>query len=417
MAEHPTKTAAASSQRPDALTDSTLYPKHYSSHMDQRNAAFFGHPTIKSHFVAQSLLYETLVIPTNDFGIVAAAIDWMGDGAFEDALDSEALTFLRRRGFLAYASDGLGIQEMAIEDTPEKPFDWWQKAFFADMSQSIDIQLIHRHPGLTGRRREHLIEKVIRYTDVVVYPGNDYFINNIAKESYYDARDTPELRAEIIRFAHAVGHPRGAPIDMMRLPGVSKNSFQIVGSAEVTSAPDLVIRIAEMNMDLFLAGFGGGTDVYVPRGADAVIKQKLARAGYPEARREGFLKILALTNLPDIRPAVESGAIAFDSIWKVRQSRKARRFREWLAQADPASADDLVRLYIESIEQPSVIESVPARIVRFGLLTALGLSHPVAGGALALADTLFTEKFIKGYRPKLMFNQLEKLFPGGPSAS
>jgi hypothetical protein len=185
---------------------------------------------------------------------------------------------------------------------------------------------------------------------------------------------------------------------------VKQNSFQIVDSAEVTSAPDLVIRIAEVNMDLLLADFAGGTDLYVPEGADALIQHKLARAGYPEARLKGFLKILALTNLPDIRPAVESGAMTFGSVWRLRQSRTALRFREWLVRADPESEGELVRLYVESIDQPSLMESVPARIIRFGLLTALGISHPIAGGAIALADTLFTEVFIKGYRPKLMFN-------------
>jgi hypothetical protein len=385
--------------------------------MDERKALFFAHPKTKSHFVAQSLLYETLVIPTNDFGIVAAVLDWMGDGAFEDALDSRALTFLRRRGFLGYASDGLGIQELGLEDTPQKPFEWWQRAFFGDIHEAIDLQLMHRHPGLARSRRERLIERVVRQSEIVAYRDSDFFIKNIATESYLDARDTPELRAEIVSFANAAGHRPGEPTDMARLPGVDRNSFQIVGSAEVTGAPDLVIRIAEVNMDLLLADFAGGTDLYVPEGADALIKHKLARAGYPEARQGGFLKILALTNLPDIRPAVESGAMTFGSVWKLRQSRTARRFREWLARADPESGEDLVRLYVESIDQPSLMESVPARIIRFGLMTALGISHPVAGGAIGLADMLFTEKFIKGYRPKMMFNQLSKLFPTGPSKS
>ena len=108
--------------------------------------------------------------------------------------------------------------------------------------------------------------------------------------------------------------------------------------------------------------------------------------------------------------------MALSDLWKVRQSRKGRRFREWLANADVASTEDLVRLYVESIEQTSVVESLPARTIRFGVITALGVAHPIIGAAAGLADTLFTEKYVKGYRPKLLFDRLAKLFPSaGPA--
>src|SRR5205085_9486284 len=112
--------------------------------VEQRKTFFFGQPSAESHFASQSLLYEHLIFPTNDFAIVSAIIDWLGDGAFEDALDSGALTFLRRRGVLMYAGNGLGIQEVKFEDTPQKPFAWWEKALWSEFHESIELQLIHR---------------------------------------------------------------------------------------------------------------------------------------------------------------------------------------------------------------------------------------------------------------------------------
>jgi hypothetical protein len=82
-----------------------------------------------------------------------------------------------------------------------------------------------------------------------------------------------------------------------------------------------------------------------------------------------------------------------------------------LAKADADSADDFVRLYRESLEQTSLMESLPARIIRYGIITAVGFWNPFVAAGAGLVDTLFTEKFIKGYRPKLMFNELAKLFP------
>jgi hypothetical protein len=180
---------------------------------------------------------------------------------------------------------------------------------------------------------------------------------------------------------------------------------------QLSSLPQFVVQVAEANMDIVSAEFAGGTDIYTSRGMDAVLKAKLLRAGLHSSQLEGFIQLLKINSIPDIRPAIESGALTVPQVWKIRQSRRAQHFREWLARAAADSSDDLVRLYRESLEQTSLMESLPARIIRYGIITAVGLSHPVVAAGAGLVDTLFTEKYIKGYRPKLMFNELAKLFP------
>jgi hypothetical protein len=302
-----------------------------------------------------------------------------------------------------------------MQDIPQKPFDWTRKAFWGEPHESIELQLKHRQPSLSQTRREHLLQKALKRSEVVAY-SNDCFMKNIVTASYLDVRDTPELRDHVIGFATAAGHKPGNPIDMSRLPGVEPNSFRLVGTLDVSSAPDLVIRVAEANMDLLLAELAGGTDLNIAPGGDVLLKAKLMRAGYSKARLDGFLQLLTLNGLPDIRAGIESGSLAILDLWKVRQSWKGRRFREWLAKADATSAEDLARLYVESLEQRSLMESFPARIIRFGVAAVLGILSPVIGAAAGLADTLFTERYVKGYRPKLLFDQLHKLFPeGGPA--
>ena len=397
-------------RRPDAILDSSLYPRHYTSYLEQRNTAFFSGLSLRSHFASQLLLYEHLIIPTNDFAIVPAVLLWMGRDAFEEALDSETLVFLRRKGSLMYAGGGLGLNEYKLSDATGKPFDWAARAFWGPFGEAIDIQLQHAQPEMPLGERERLVQKAANQSQTVEYENNDYFVKNVAVGSYTDIRDTPELRSAFMQLALADGHKPGEPLDMARLPGVEANSLQIVGGP-ISSLPQLVVQVAEANMDIVLAEFAGGTDIYASRGMDAVLKAKLLRAGLNSSRLEGFIQLLKINSVPDIRPAIESGALTLPQVWKVRQSRRAQLFREWLAKADADSAADLVRLYHESLEQTSLMESLPARIIRYGIITAAGLSNPLVAAGAGLVDTLFTEKYIKGYRPKLMFNELAKLFP------
>jgi hypothetical protein len=397
--------------RPDAIVDSSLYPRHYTSYLEQRNAAFFSEPRARSHFASQLLLYERVIIPTNDFSVVPALLQWMGRDAFEEALDSGAVSFLRRKGSLMYAGNGNGLNEYKISDETGKRFGWAARAFWGDLGEAIELQLLHRHPDLDRAEWQRLAQKAAGRSQMVEYSSNEYFIKNVAKESYTDIRDTPELRSVFMKLASAAGCKPGEALDMARLPGVRANSFQIAGTAQVSSLPQLVVQVAEANMDIVLAEFAGGTDLYVSRGVDVLLKSKLIRAGCPPPRLQGFIQLLKINNIPDIRPAVESGTLSLRDLWKVRQGRKAKHFREWLVKADAHSADDFVRLYRESLEQTSLMESLPARMIRYGIITAAGFWHPFVAAGAGLVDTLFTEKFIKGYRPRLMFNELAKLFP------
>jgi hypothetical protein len=365
---------------------------------------------MRSHFASQLLLYERVIVPTNDFAIVPALLQWMGRDAFEEALDVGTVAFLRRKGSLMYAGNGAGLSEYKISDTPEKPFGWPARAFWGDLEEAVELQLLHGQPDLAATERKRLARKAMDQCQTVEYT-NDYFIKNIAKESYTDIRDTPELRTVFGQLAAAAGQKPGVAMNMARLPGVKPNSFQIATTGPPASLPQLVVQVAEANMDIVLSELAGGTDFYASRGMDALLKSKLVRAGCPPTRLQGFIQLLKMNGIPDIRPAVESGTLSLLDLWKVRQSRRAKHFREWLAKADAESADDLVRIYRESLEQTSIMESMPARMIRYGVLTAVGFAHPLIGVGAGLADLLFTEKFIRGYRPKLMLNELAKLFP------
>ena len=404
------KVKSESSSHHDSIVDSTLHPKHYGAHGDQRNLSFFSQPKLRSYFISQLLLYEHLIIPTNDFGVVPSLITWMGADAFEEALDCRSIRFLRRKGVLGYLGNGNGINEFKIADTPQKPFSWWDKAFWGELPEAVELQLVYGQPGLTSKHRNRLIEKTIKESNSVGYE-NESFVENIAKGTYADIRDTPQLKAFLVELAMSAGIKPGTPLNMAWLPGVTSNSMQVAIEGPIQNPIDFVIKVGEANMEIFLAESVGGADFHASRGAELLLQSKLLHAGFPSAKVEGFVQLLTVNGIPDIRPAIESGSVSVPELWKVRQGRKARHFREWLTTIDAKTTSDFVRRYVESLGETSLMESVPARMIRFGITTALGLMNPLLGGGLGLTDTLFTEKYIRGYRPKLMFSELAKLFP------
>ena len=246
--------AAKSSQprSPGTIVDSRLHVKHDLGQADLRNAEFFVEPGYRAHFGSQLLLYEHVIIPTNDFGIVPALFNWMGQMQFEAALDSGAVSFLHRKGLLGYIGNGNGISSFTVTPGPQKEFRWWQKALFGDLSEAAELQLMYRVPSLTRNQRNSILQRIIKHSRPIEY-DNEFFLKNIADESYKDLRDTPELGEYILQLAVSAGHRPGEPVNLRWIPGVNPNQVQLAGDQNVLNAADLAVRVAETNMEIVLA--------------------------------------------------------------------------------------------------------------------------------------------------------------------
>lgn len=400
------------SRRPDAIVDSRLYVKHDVGHADLRNAAFFADPANRAHLASQFLIYEHVIIPTNDFAVVPALINWMGIAAFEEALDSGAITFLRRLGILGYAGNGLGLQAFGFSDTPEKPYrQWWRRTLFGDPAEAVELHLQYGASSLPKSERERLTGKVLANSRTPDLNKDNLFTKHVENESYTDIKDTPELRTFFSILAAKSGARPGEALAMNRLPGIQPNEMRMETDGEAQDTIQLAIKVAAVNMEIVLADYGGGTDLHVSAGAEKLVAHKILRSRCVSGKLEGFARVLELNRIPDIRTAVESGSLALPDIWRVRQHKSAKLFRQWLSKGNIEAASDLVRLYVESLEQKSMVESLPARVLRFVLTTGIGFINPIAGIGVGVTDSFFLARFLKGYRPKLMFDRLGRLFP------
>ena len=391
------------------IVDSRLFVRLDLSDANRVNAQFRDNRGNLAHLASQLLLYDRILIPTYDYGIIPALLSWIGFDLLQRLLDSHSIGFIRRRGLLGYAGNGNAISIFQIEEG-ERPLLWWQESMFAE--NEVAAQLQAGQLQLRPKEQRSLVEKVLKHTIDLDY-SNDLFIEHIANESYRDVMASPALSSYVWRVSDK---REDGDVDLRWLPQVRANQMRVIRADPAIRDPvDLVLRSAEVNMELLMASQAGGADLFTTDGADRLLYGKLQRAGASEAMLDAFISLLELNSVPDIRPAVTAGELGFDKVWELRNTSEGSQFREWLRSAAPTDSRGLERAYVAAISKETVADKWPTKVIRIVITTAVGLI-PGVGGLLGgigaeVVDSLFVERWINGFSPKLFIDDLQKLAP------
>jgi hypothetical protein len=389
--------------RSESIIDSRLHIRVDLDTSLKANSLFFADSRNRAHLAQQLLLYDRLLIPTYDFGIAPVLIGWMGLKTFKDALERHAFGFLRRQGLLGYAGNGNGVSTFEVRPGPGARWQWWQEALFGASPAAIELQLRTLCPSIGGKKRRALVQAILAETTPVSY-DNDFFTKNVVEETYSDIVSNPELRDFVARSIP----PAPTPIPLSHLPGVGPDQLRVLNLDVLNDGIDLVLRVAEINMELVMSAQNSGVDIFASEGADRLLNAKLVRAGYNPADFQGFVRLLELNAIPDISAAVESGTLTLPEIWKLRKRRVAKHFRRWLRKAQVSDARELEKLYVKTLRKTRLTETLPLRVLRFGLTSAL---PGAAGVAAGVADTFLVDRAFRGFSPKLFFDRASHLFP------
>ena len=117
---------------------------------------------------------------------------------------------------------------------------------------------------------------------------------------------------------------------MLNLPGIDNNEGRVSAIAPIKDPIDLLLRLAETNLEISISSFMGGIDIFTSEGANQLLETKFKRLGYSNKQIDGFLRLLDLNNIPDIEFAIGKKSLSFQDIWKFRNSSESRQFRNWL---------------------------------------------------------------------------------------
>lgn len=385
-----------------SVIDSRLWIRLDLGDAELTNSNFQSDSAQLAHFAAQLLVYDKIVIPTKDFSIIPILISWMGLSDFEEALESGVLGFIRPDFLLAYVGHGNGIQAITIKDTPEKPFRWWQEAIFGDVDSAIRLQLEHKCAFIEGKQRSKMARRILSRTKVL--RGEDpRFAKAIVEESNSDILGHRELLSRVTNC-----EPPGVG-RLSRLSGVMPDQARFLAADGVLKdGVDLVLRVAEINLELMMAHDYDQSDLSTSEGAEEILQNKLVRLGLPRGLLEGFISLLELEAIPDIRPAVKAGTLPLPTIWKLRNQRASVNFRRWLREAECSDSRELEKAYVAAIGA-SAMKGLGVRALRFVLVSAFGLLNPIVGTLASATDSFFLDKWMAGYTPKLFLESLRRI--------
>ena len=154
------------------------------------------------------------------------------------------------------------------------------------------------------------------------------------------------------------------------------------------TSTELLLSIADINTEIQAANAIEKCDFSIPRGGLRLLREKLRRSGATADQIQQFIGILDLEQLPDIRPAVESGSVSMRDILAIATNRNCRKFRHWMRQAESHHADDLVRSYHRATRQIGATHW-PTKIFRFITTATIGTINPGAGLIAAAGDSFF----------------------------
>jgi hypothetical protein len=229
-------------------------------------------------------------------------------------------------------------------------------------------------------------------------------MKNIVHESYTDIMSNDRLSKSVL--------VDEKPANLTKLGGVTANQMRVLDQEGlIKDSIDLVLRVAEINMEIIMATQMGNADIFTSEGSQDVLAGKLSRYNVDKSLLDGFSSLLELNNIPDIRHAIISNDVDLPTIWSLRQKRVSSQFRNWLREANPQSSREMEKEYVNVLGKNTLAESLPIRTIRFAITTAAGI-NPIAGLVAGAIDNFFVDKWLSGYSPKLLLDELSKLFKG-----
>lgn len=356
------------------------------------------------------LMYDQIVIPTGNLQILSVLRVMLGDEVLLELLEARVIVFARFDQWFGYAGSA-GVLFFQVGDGPEnkRAIPNLATSHFLPLDQAIEAAFIALNPPSTkestSRYKRLLIDQTLQLATQPLLEG-------VRAEAYRDIQDSPYLQAMLsIRNAgRSIENLQGSKPDTVTV-------FNPHVPPEKGDSPEVraVLRVVFEN---FLLAVGGKTDSNELTGdasSVSVLQAKGQRLGFSPHGRSAFAQIQQVSGVPDLGSAFGSGQLSARQILDLRYSKHAQSFREWLSAGSPAAtAQETLRRYFDSVEKPSLLETLPAKVLRFATTTTWGALEEISGGLVAAADSFLLSKWYPGASPRLFMRQAKVALTNSP---
>lgn len=357
------------------------------------------------------LLYDQLVIPTGNLQILPVLRLMLGEAVFGELIRTKGIVLARFDQWFGYAGNGGGLVFFQIQDGPDRSANVANlgTAFFKPLDQAIADTLSVTNPPSTIERRSEVTNLLL---DNVLQLPTQAIADGLKDEAYKDVLGSPYLRDFLA----------------LRNSGRSLDALLGIGSDQVTVfSPHVppeqndsleiraVLRVAFEN---FLLSIGGHTEATEITGDDAtlnILRAKGQRLGYSPEGNHAFAQIQKISGVPNLGAAFASKQLSPIQLLGLRHSKHAQALRDWFALGAPSSTEEeTVRRYIETIGKPGLVDSLPAKLMRFATTTGLGAVEPISGAIASAADTFLLSRWFPGRSPRLFLKQAKVMLANTP---
>lgn len=356
------------------------------------------------------LMYDQIVIPTGNLQILSVLRFMLGDDVLLELLETRTIVFTRFDQWFGYVGSA-GVIFFKVGDGPEnkRAVPNLATSHFLPLDEAIDAVFIAMNPPSTLETRYRYKTLLL---DRTVQLATESLLEGVRAEAYRDIKDSPYLQAllSIRNGGRSIENLAGSKADTVTV-------FNPHVPPERNDPPEIraVLRVVFEN---FLLGVGGKAEVSELTGDGStfsILQAKGQRLGYSPHGRSAFAQIQQISGVPDLGLAFASRQLSGRQIVDLRQSKHAHSFREWLAAGNPAStAEDTLRRYVESVGKPSLMESLPAKLLRFATTTTWGALEPMSGGIVAAADSFLLSKWFPVKSPRLFMRQAKVVVANSP---
>jgi hypothetical protein len=356
------------------------------------------------------LMYDQIVIPTGNLQILSVLRFMLGDDVLLELLEARVIVFARFDQWFGYAGTA-GVLFYKFGEGPEnkRAIPNLAISHYLPLDQAIDAAFISLNPHSTletrARYRTLLLDRTFQL-------DTEPLLEGVRAEAYRDIEGSPYLQAMLsIRNA-------GRAIENLR--GSKPNAVVVFNPHVPSENEDLaeimaLLRVVFENFLLAVAGKTEANEITGDSSSLSVLMAKGQRIGLSPNGRASFAQIQQVSGVPDLGAAFGSRQLSARQILDLRQTKHAQSFREWLSCGSPGdTAQETLQRYMDSVGNQSLLESLPAKIIRFAVTTTWGALEPASGMLASAAESFLLSKWFPVASPRLFMRQAKVAVTNSP---
>ena len=349
------------------------------------------------NFIENSLLYDEVYVPTQDFLSLTILLGVLGEDAIQELIATGTLKFIRIKGGMSYVGNGGGIQTTIIQsqDDTKQPY-----AFFSEIDYAVNWAI----NGLNIKPKDNKLYQKIIDNSIEVKIGD--LTDKIKNETYNDIVSSKELQSFFSL----------RNMDLNNLKGINKNAVRVYGGKDTSTWTgdeiDTYLLLANTNLELNLMETVGCLDMTTSNPVGHMLRAKFNREIGKTKNTDSLTALKEIAGIPDFGEALLNKQINYSDLLRIKTTKNGAEFRDWFHKHCNGDDKKVAKEFIKILQDSPKMGSLPLKILRFIISSGLGFI-PVVGSAIGtgagLIDTFFLDKWTRGYSPKFFIEDLKQL--------